>query len=579
MTQKNDSVLTTERWLTYDQISTQEMFRLKEISKKLNIPYSSLEVCYRRQLLIDETDYQNFFHSHLEKYIKDHHVAQDPDILEFKELIEEAIQNNRSILIRCNQTLPSLSAAAILSLSFDQYMDEKYPDYTGEFLVSIVSKESDLHLQTRDLERYERQYSVLIFIDHLWVPEGNSHIVTLSPWNDQNEIRSILKKKRTNEQYKRLEYAGLRGWTEPTLALMLSWPLVETSPRQQIDVATLGIVSSISSFKGVNRFILKDTLENINKNGVIFPGLNALLKDKPRPIDINDLALRTGLLLNMSGGIGEPRLAYQAFTTQDKVEAEHIIKKCNINIKVRQEMTRDYLESIQNKVLPNHQPFFHLVSYPKNLIQLTLNYIANLYRRLVVIGSEDNQVISGYLRSIEGHPLERFLSPNPNFPELRYSHLTGEFRIEYSQWSAFCQWLTQCWQSVQKNVPQYIVDIDATQFSLKDLYQVYDDLMPLEPTGKDVPRPTLLIRGAMLHRQSLMGKFKEHINFKIILPSEETEVTGYYWYGKEYYPLPAVCDLLFYIRKNLQGEINIEVVSFNPVSAPKLENPYFNFLN
>ena len=303
------------------------------------------------------------------------------------------------------------------------------------------------------------------------------------------------------------------------IAFKVACALMGEEAYRLADLAGVATIGDLVSLTGENRTIAAMGIEQLKKQPN--PGLKALLIEAGIDQDkVDSQSVSFGIVprINAAGRLEHAVRAFDLLTTSSRVDraecAKHIQelndkrKTIQNNISV---LAQEQVLSAEDRIILIKGEGFH-----KGVVGLAASRIAEQYYRPAIVLSEEDGMLVGSARSIDGINIYEIMNT--------MSHLYTRFG-GHSQASGVT-FPAEYFDEVREGLNRAAAELDASLFCRKKYYDteldpetadlsLADDILRLEPFGLDNPPPVFLIRNAEVSNISKMGKNREHTRGRI----------------------------------------------------------------
>ncbi|MBR4079454.1 MAG: single-stranded-DNA-specific exonuclease RecJ [Christensenellaceae bacterium] len=303
------------------------------------------------------------------------------------------------------------------------------------------------------------------------------------------------------------------------IAFKVACALMGEDAYRLADLAGVATIGDLVSLTGENRTIAAMGIKQLKEQPN--PGLKALLIEAgidQEKVDSQSVSFGIVPRINAAGRLEHAVRAFDLLTTSSRVEraecARHIQelndrrKTIQNNISV---LAQEQVQSTEDRIILIKGEGFH-----KGVVGLAASRIAEHYYRPAIVLSEEDGMLTGSARSIDGVNIYEIMNT--------MSHLYTRFG-GHSQ-AAGVTFPAEYFEEVCEGLNHAAETLDASLFCRKKYYDteldpanadlaLADDILRLEPFGLDNPPPVFLIRGEKVSNVSKMGKNREHSRGRI----------------------------------------------------------------
>lgn len=315
-----------------------------------------------------------------------------------------------------------------------------------------------------------------------------------------------------------------------------------------LDMAALSTIADMVPLTGENRVIAKYGLLVMRKSPRIgFQKLCAAARVQQRSITEDDVGFMIAPRVNAASRMGNPRDAFELFTTTDEVRAEALAKELERINRSRRALgasiTRSAHGKLEVKKLAGELPAVIALGDPDwrpGLLGLVANNLAEEYERPVFLwGREGGMTAKGSCRSGGGISVVALMQAATHvFEDFGGHTASGGFTVKEDQIFTFEEQLCAALASLSpedRNAEEKYADRELTQSHV--LTKELSRMEKFAPFGMDNPKPAFLLREAKLERVAWFGKGEEHLRLSLMRDD-----------GFEERPLEAIA---FFARRDL----------------------------
>tara|TARA_Y100001968_G_scaffold333622_2_gene397696 strand:- start:232 stop:2127 length:1896 start_codon:yes stop_codon:yes gene_type:complete len=493
-----------------------------------------------------------------------------PDLNKAVKRIITAINNAEKIAICGDYDADGMTSTALLFDTFrslDANVITSIPDRIKEGYglnsdtIDILHNESvdliitvDNGISATDAINKCNQYSIdLIVSDHHKIP------------NNIPNIFALIHPERTpnNSPYRCLAGVGIAFIIISTLSKKIS---NNSFIRRSLDLFCIGTIADMSSMKGANRKLLKDSLPHLHKTSCL--GLKEIIKSSginyPK-ITSEDIGFKIAPMINAIGRIDNPSIIIDLLTEQNNDNAREIAIYCdNIN-KKRKDICNQALQEALNIIDSNNLPPFIIIAQPSwhlGIIGLLASQIMNRYHRPVgVLTSDGSGFFRASVRSPKGFNLIRALD---NCSDLLKSYGGHEAAAGFS---IDPRRLAKLHLKLNEIVSNNHIK-DFTPRIRPDSYLNFNNINReflesqylLEPFGIDNPKPIFWSRNCKV----VNSRKLRNGHFKVSLSQNNQLIDAVHWKSNHNYKKHEYIDIAYYLeinRWNNQDRIQLNLIS------------------
>ncbi len=272
----------------------------------------------------------------------------------------------------------------------------------------------------------------------------------------------------------------------------------EEAAMARIDLAAIATVADVVSLTGENRAIVHLGLKRIN-SGRVRPGLAALMESariEPGTLTSEGIAFRIAPRLNAGGRLGSARRSFELLTQEDPflavAQADELEQENARRQSVEREIRTAAEEQLRDFDFSAHRILMvRGAGWNPGVIGLTASRLREEYNFPTIVFAENDGVLTGSCRSIEGVDIYETLSSAANLLERYGGHrqaagLTLRSENFDALQAALDEYLFRN-APAEAYLPMAEYDIDV---SLNECSEAFvREMQALEPTGCGNPEP------------------------------------------------------------------------------------------
>lgn len=315
-----------------------------------------------------------------------------------------------------------------------------------------------------------------------------------------------------------------------------------------LDMAALSTIADMVPLTGENRVIAKYGLLVMRKTPRIgFQKLCAAARVNQRFITEDDVGFMIAPRVNAASRMGNPRDAFELFTTTDESRADTLAKELErINRSRRaagSAITRAAHEKLEARKQNGELPPIIALGDPDwrpGLLGLVANSLAEEYERPIFLwGREGGMTAKGSCRAGGNISVVALMQAATDIFEDFGGHTaSGGFTVKEDQIFSLEERLCQALSTLSPEDREDAAHFADRELSAADtLTKELSRTEQFAPFGMDNPKPAFLLRDAKLARIAWFGKGEEHLRLSLMRDD-----------GFEERPLEAIA---FYARRNL----------------------------
>ena len=489
--------------------------QIKEFAKQEKLQYKTAQILMQRGVDTHEK-FVEFTNPTLKQ-------LRDPFLLLNMEKcckrIQEAIDNNESVLLFGDYDVDGISAVAILYkflkdkiTNLNYFLPNRYEDGYGLTIDSskkVIDKfhpnliiTVDCGISCANEVEYIKSLDVdIIITDHHEIPEVIPNTIVVDP-------------KLPNQNY------GFEGLCGAGVAMKVVEAFVG---RQNLDeylpICAIATVSDIVPLVDENRAIVK---LGFAKQELLPLGIKMLLNDlKIRDITSQSVSFKIAPKLNAAGRMGNAYHSLFLYISSDVKVLKNSLKSVDeLNTerqKLSQEIYDDCLKIIkQNRLYTKKAIILKSSKWDSGLLGIACARLVDDFYKPVFLFSDVDGILKGSVRSTDLINIHEVLSTCNNYLETFGGHSMAaglSLKVDY-----FDEFKEQIFEYLEKNTTEkfyrpvrtYDVSIKPEEVTV----ELAKELEILEPVGCDNPNPIFLINYKDAYA-SKMPNFDNHINVTI----------------------------------------------------------------
>jgi single-stranded-DNA-specific exonuclease len=343
-----------------------------------------------------------------------------------------------------------------------------------------------------------------------------------------------------------------------------------------LDLVAVATGADIVPVTSENRVLLHFGLKEINTH--FRPGIAELLanaKHSGKVLKVVDLVFLIAPRINAAGRIFSGKRAVEVLLTNNAEDAKSVaaeIEKYNQERKgLDRNITQEALDIIERDTF--YQDSFTTVvkkqGWHKGVVGIVASRLIETYYKPTIVLVEDEGVLSGSVRSIEGIDVYEMLSLcEEHLIQFGGHSMAAGLKLKSENFEAFQSAFDQVVRKFTNNTRIERCHLYDTEIQFDEIsFPLYESLQPLEPHGPENLRPVFLSKNVKNARfTKLVGAHADHLQLHVRQAGNVSEMKGIAfkmadWVfsileGKE-------IDLLFQLNENVwngQSSIQLEVL-------------------
>lgn len=455
-------------------------------------------------------------------------------------VLSEAIKDKKKIYIHGDFDVDGITATSLmwnflykdLNASVLPFIPNRFTDGYGlseENIKKIIEEGGDLIISVdcgiKDIELVNKYFNKVDFIitDHHTIRRSDDEKVEGSKFVGEFMISSKAKAVVHPQLNPELPFKEICG-------AMVSWKVCSAlneylkagvDMSKYMDLASLGTVCDVMPLVDENRIVVKTGIERIRKT--INKGLQALFRVSGSDITTSTayhLGYVIGPRLNASGRLETAMDAVRLLTTDSERYALQLATKLNDLNKLRQDLTKEYIEIAENQLLEegldNKIHFLYGDGWPEGIVGLIAGRLTEKYNKPILIGSHKEGILKGSARSIPELNIADALKHSSS-TLLRYGgHAQAAgFSLNLEKLNEFKNLLKEFADTILENNLNKKLYIDLIA-DFDDLsLQSAKDISQFEPFGNSNSTPLIALLSSKIMNPTLIGKDQLHLKFNI----------------------------------------------------------------
>lgn len=471
------------------------------------------------------------------------------------ELIKKAILNQEKIVIYGDYDCDGVCSTTILyktlkslNANFEYYIpdreDEGYGINTNR-LIKLKEQGAEVILTCDNGISAIEQIKVakelglkVVITDHHDIPyiETEEGRIFVTP-----EADVVINPKQKDCTYKFKELCGAGIALKFAMCLLNSMGEDIKKYRELYQYAAIATVCDVVELMGENRIILKEGLKQINntKN----KGLLALINEtglKDKTIGEYHFGFVLGPTINATGRLETANLSVELLISEDEKEAEALAKKLYELNKIRQDLTSESVERVLDKVEKEvkHNDKVILVydgEIHESIAGIVAGRIREKFNLPTIVMTKGKDMPKGSARSIEGYNMFEELNKCKEYIEKFGGHpMAAGLSVREENIPLLRKALLEkCELKDEDIVP--VVKIDSPLGIDMVNEELIEQIENLRPFGKGNGSPLFATKNLQVTRVFFMGKEKNFMKFRFLLPGGKCYIEGINFDKYEYF--------------------------------------------
>ncbi|MCS6847561.1 MAG: single-stranded-DNA-specific exonuclease RecJ, partial [Anaerolineae bacterium] len=297
-------------------------------------------------------------------------------------------------------------------------------------------------------------------------------------------------------------------------------PRGDVTEGSLLDLVAIGTVADVVPLVGENRALVRAGLERMNSQPRV--GLQALIQAaglKPGSVNASRIGFALGPRLNAAGRLEHAQAAYDLLTCDDPARAAELAGALNRQNSERQSVTAAVAENAERQVMEAHArsgddapapPLLFAASpdYHVGVIGLAAARLVEKYHRPVVVATINGEEARGSCRSINGFDITAALD---ECADLLLKHGGHEAAAGFTARADALEALRARLCDIARDRQPAggwarVIQADAEVALAEVDARAITELQQLEPHGQSNPKPTFVVRGAVVSGLSRVGR-------------------------------------------------------------------------
>ena len=343
-----------------------------------------------------------------------------------------------------------------------------------------------------------------------------------------------------------------------------------------LDLVAVATGADIVPVTSENRVLLHFGLKEINTH--FRPGIAELLtnaKHSGKVLKVVDLVFLIAPRINAAGRIFSGKRAVEALLANNKEDAKSVAAEIEKNNQERKGLDRNITQEALDiiELDPFYEDSFTTVvkkeGWHKGVVGIVASRIIESYYKPTIVLVEDEGILSGSVRSIEGVDVYDMLSVcSEHLIQFGGHSMAAGLKLKSENFLAFREAFDNAVRAFTNNVRIERCHFYDTEIQFDQItFPLYESLQPLEPHGPENLRPVFLSKNIKNARfTKLVGAQADHLQLHVKQAGNVSEMKGIAFKMKTWvYPIieGKEIDLLFQLNENVwngQSSIQLEVL-------------------
>lgn len=343
-----------------------------------------------------------------------------------------------------------------------------------------------------------------------------------------------------------------------------------------LDLVAVATGADIVPVTSENRVLLHFGLKEINTH--FRPGIAELLanaKHSGKVLKVVDLVFLIAPRINAAGRIFSGKRAVEVLLTNNAEDAKSVaaeIEKYNQERKgLDRNITQEALDIIERDAF--YQDSFTTVvkkqGWHKGVVGIVASRLIETYYKPTIVLVEDDGILSGSVRSIEGIDVYEMLSLcEEHLIQFGGHSMAAGLKLKSENFEAFRSAFDQVVRNFTNNTRIERCHLYDTEIQFDEIsFSLFESLQPLEPHGPENLRPVFLSKNVKNARfTKLVGAHADHLQLHVKQARNVSEMKGIAFKMADWvFPIleGKEIDLLFQLNENVwngQSSIQLEVL-------------------
>ena len=343
-----------------------------------------------------------------------------------------------------------------------------------------------------------------------------------------------------------------------------------------LDLVAVATGADIVPVTAENRVLLHFGLKEINTH--FRPGIAELLtnaKHSGKILKVVDLVFLIAPRINAAGRIFSGKRAVEVLLANNKEDAMTVAAEIEKNNQERKgldrNITQEALDIIESDSF--YEDSFTTVvkkeGWHKGVVGIVASRLIENYYKPTIVLVEDDGILSGSVRSIEGVDVYDMLSAcSEHLIQFGGHSMAAGLKLKSENFLVFREAFDKAVREFTNNIRIERCHLYDTEIQFDQISpSLYDSLQPLEPHGPENMRPVFLSKNIKNARfTKLVGAHADHLQLHVKQAGNIAEMKGIAFKMKDWvFPIleGKEIDLLFQLNENVwngQSSIQLEVL-------------------
>ena len=343
-----------------------------------------------------------------------------------------------------------------------------------------------------------------------------------------------------------------------------------------LDLVAVATGADIVPVTSENRVLLHFGLKEINTR--FRPGIAELLtnaKYSGKVLKVVDLVFLLAPRINAAGRIFSGKRAVEVLVTQNSEDAKVVAAEIEKNNYERKGLDRNITQEALDIIAvdPFYEGSFTTVvkkeGWHKGVVGIVASRIIENYYKPAVVLVEEDGILSGSVRSIEGIDVYDMLAAcEEHLIQFGGHSMAAGLKLKSENFLGFRETFDKVVREFTNNIRIERCHFYDTEIQFDEItFSLYESLQPLEPHGPENLRPVFLSKNIKNARfTKLVGAHADHLQLHVKQAGNIAEMKGIAFKMKDWvFPIleGKEIDLLFQLNENVwngQSSIQLEVL-------------------
>jgi single-stranded-DNA-specific exonuclease len=343
-----------------------------------------------------------------------------------------------------------------------------------------------------------------------------------------------------------------------------------------LDLVAVATGADIVPVTSENRVLLHFGLKEINTH--FRPGIAELLtnaKYSGKVLKVVDLVFLLAPRINAAGRIFSGKRAVEVLVAQNSEDAKVVAAEIEKNNRERKGLDRNITQEALDIIAsdPFYENSFTTVvkkeGWHKGVVGIVASRIIESYYKPTIVLTEEDGILSGSVRSIEGIDVYDMLAAcEKHLIQFGGHSMAAGLKLNSENFIAFREAFDKAVRTFTNNTRIERCHLYDTEIQFDEInFSLYESLQPLEPHGPENMRPVFFSKNITNARfTKLVGAHADHLQLHVKQAGNNAEMKGIAFKMADWvFPIleGKEIDLLFQLNENVwngQSSIQLEVL-------------------